>query len=198
MAGKGAATRDNIVEKSLHLFSVKGYYHTSVNDILAATGLTKGGLYGHFRGKEEIWQAAYDRAVAIWRSIVFEGVKKIDDPLVRMETALDNDLRRYLGGNVFDGGCFFLNMMVELSGQDPAMAGQVLEGIMGFSRLLAQWLAEAEEKEVLSPGLDHEEMARFIVTTINGCAALYAATKDETTWQTTLSQIHLYLNSART
>ncbi len=72
MGQKGLNTRKNIVEKSLHLFSVKGYYHTSVSDILAATGLTKGGLYGHFASKEEIWNAAYDEAIRIWKSIVFK------------------------------------------------------------------------------------------------------------------------------
>ena len=44
MAGKGTRTRQNIIEKSLQLFCVKGYYNTSINNILEATGLTKGGL----------------------------------------------------------------------------------------------------------------------------------------------------------
>ena len=45
---KGEVTRQTIVDESLQLFSVKGYYNTSIKDVLAATGLTKGGLYGHF------------------------------------------------------------------------------------------------------------------------------------------------------
>ncbi|RLC27354.1 MAG: TetR/AcrR family transcriptional regulator, partial [Deltaproteobacteria bacterium] len=63
MANKGVQTRRNIIEKSLQLFSVKGYFNTSINDILDATGLTKGGLYGHFRSKEDIWYAVYELAV---------------------------------------------------------------------------------------------------------------------------------------
>ena len=76
MPTKGQRTRQEIVEKSLQLFSVKGYYNTSVNDILETTGLTKGGLYGHFRSKEEIWQAAYKRAVEIWQGTFSPGGKK--------------------------------------------------------------------------------------------------------------------------
>ncbi|NQU65067.1 MAG: TetR family transcriptional regulator, partial [SAR324 cluster bacterium] len=60
MANKGLQTRQKIVEKSLQLFSIKGYYNTSVNDILEATQLTKGGLYGHFSSKEVVWYAVYD------------------------------------------------------------------------------------------------------------------------------------------
>ena len=72
MGSKGLQTRSNIVKKSLQLFSVKGYYNTSVSDILAATGLTKGGLYGHFASKEEIWHAAYDEAASddSWRRML--------------------------------------------------------------------------------------------------------------------------------
>ncbi|WP_368860793.1 TetR family transcriptional regulator [Desulforhabdus sp. TSK] len=43
MSAKGLRTCQEIVEASLQLFSVKGYYNTSISDILQATGLTKGG-----------------------------------------------------------------------------------------------------------------------------------------------------------
>ncbi len=52
MPAKGAQTRQNIVEKSLQLFCVKGYYNTSINDILQATGLTKGGCTGILPAKK--------------------------------------------------------------------------------------------------------------------------------------------------
>ncbi|NOX32469.1 MAG: TetR/AcrR family transcriptional regulator, partial [Deltaproteobacteria bacterium] len=84
MAAKGVKTKQKVIDKSLHLFSVKGYYNTSVNDILEAANLTKGGLYGHFKSKEDIWYAAYDKAVAIWKALVFKDIEKIDDPLKRI------------------------------------------------------------------------------------------------------------------
>ena len=81
MAGKGEQTRQKIIEKSLQLFSVKGYFNTSINDILEATALTKGGLYGHFSSKEDIWYAVYDEAVEIWKRNVFKGIRDNSDPL---------------------------------------------------------------------------------------------------------------------
>jgi len=59
---------------------VKGYHNTSISDIMAATGRTKGGLYAHFDGKEALRSAAYERAVEVWRGIVFKGVRKASDP----------------------------------------------------------------------------------------------------------------------
>jgi TetR/AcrR family transcriptional regulator, transcriptional repressor for nem operon len=197
MVTKGAQTKQKVITKSLHLFSVKGYYNTSINDILEAAGLTKGGLYGHFQSKEDIWYAAYDEAVTIWKNLVFKDIEKIDDPLKKIEKALDNDLRNYLGADVFDGGCFFLNMLVELSGQSKTMSSRVLRGIIGFSKVIARWLEEAEEKKMLKPGLNFNEIANFIVVSINGCAALYPLTRDPEIWKLTLRQLNYFIHELR-
>ena len=136
MATKGDLTRQNIIEKSMQLFSVKGYFNTSIAGIVKATGLTKGGLYGHFRNKQEIWYAVYAECVRIWKSIVFQGVRDISDPLARLERVIENSLKNYLGAGVFEGGCFLLNSLVELAGQSPTMSNHVLEGFKGFRRIV--------------------------------------------------------------
>ena len=197
MATKGIRTRQNIVEKSLQLFSVKGYFNTSINDILEATGLTKGGLYGHFRSKEDIWYAVYEEAVMIWRSIVLKDIMSISDPLMRIEKTIENDMQDYLGADIFQGGCFFFNMLVELPGQSSSMAGHILKGFIKFSRLILSWLKEAEQHRMLKDGLNLKETANFIVISLNGAAPLYAATKDPMVWQQTVSQLHNYVNSLR-
>ena len=197
MVTKGVQTKQKVIIKSLHLFSVKGYYNTSINDILEATSLTKGGLYGHFQSKEDIWYAVYDQAVTIWKDIVFKDIRKIDDPLKRIEKALDNDLRNYLGADVFQGGCFFLNMLVELSGQSNTMSNRILQGIIGFSEVITRWLKEAHEKNMLKPGLNFNEIAKFIVVSINGCAALYPSIRDPEIWKLTLRQINYYINELK-
>lgn len=197
MTPKGALTREKIVDESLQLFSVKGYYNTSVNDILQATRLTKGGLYGHFKSKEEIWKAVYERAVSIWRGLVFNNIRPIEDPIERIERLIENDMRDYLGGDVFDGGCFFLNMLVELAGQSEPMSRQILKGYVRFSRLMRDWLQEAGEKGLLKPGLNYRDIASFIVISLNGASAIYTASKDSDIWQQTTWQLKHYLNSLR-
>ena len=190
MATKGIQTQQKIVAKSLQLFSVKGYYNTSINDILEATGLTKGGLYGHFRNKEGIWYAVYEEAVTIWRNIVLKDIMSISDPLERIEKTIENDMRDYLGADVFQGGCFFFNMLTELSGQSSRMAGHILKGFIKFSKLIYSWLKEAEQQHLLKDDLDLKETANFIVIALNGAAPLYAATREPMIWQQTASQLH--------
>ncbi len=197
MATKGDLTRQNIIEKSMQLFSVKGYFNTSIADIVKATGLTKGGLYGHFANKQEIWYAVYNECVRIWKSIVFQGVRDISDPLERIERIIENSLKNYLGAGVFEGGCFLLNSLVELAGQSPTMSNHVLEGFKGFAELLRLWLEEAEQKGMLRNGLNLQEISNFMVISLNGAAPLYAASKNTAVWQQTMAQLHFYINSLR-
>jgi TetR/AcrR family transcriptional repressor of nem operon len=193
MPTKGDLTRQNIIEKSLQLFSVKGYFNTSIAGIVKATGLTKGGLYGHFRNKEEIWYAVYDECGRIWKNVVFQGVRDISDPLVRLEKVIENSLKNYLGAGVFEGGCFLFNSLVELAGQSTAMSNHVLKGFKAFSALLRLWLEEAEQKGMLRDGLNLDGIANFLVISLNGTAPLYAASHDPAIWQQTLAQLHLYI-----
>ncbi|MCW8889035.1 MAG: TetR/AcrR family transcriptional regulator, partial [Sedimenticola sp.] len=158
---------------------------------------TKGGLYGHFSSKEAIWYAVYDEAVKRWHDVVFKGVTAIEDPLQRIDKVIENDLMNYLGGQVFEGGCYFLNSLVELSGQSPEMSRHMLRGFIRFSKLFQQWLEEAEEKELILPGLNYREIANFIFISVNGAAALYAVVKDDTILAQTASQLHHYLHNLK-
>ena len=197
MATKGTQTRRNIIENSLQLFSVKGYFNTSISDILDATGLTKGGLYGHFASKEDIWYAVYDEAVSIWKGIVFNGIRSNSDPLKRVEKFIENDMHDYLGAEVFEGGCFFLNMLVELSGQSASMSKQILRGFVRLSGLLRSWLEEADQRGILRAGLDFKEIANFIIISLNGAAALYMSSRDRTILEQTIRQLRFYINQLK-
>ena len=54
---KGEATRSRIVDAAYLLFLEQGYHGTSMRQIVERAGITMGGIYNHFAGKEEIWQA---------------------------------------------------------------------------------------------------------------------------------------------
>lgn len=197
MATKGDLSRQRIIEKSLQLFSVKGYFHTSVSDILEATGISKGGLYGHFRSKEEIWSAAFDQCKHIWKQIAFSGIRDISDPLERIHKVIENILMNYLGAGIFEGGCLMFNSLVEFSRQSSNMNDHILQGFKDFSFLLHSWLREAEQREMLIDGLDLNETANFIVIALSGSGPLYISSKDPAVLKLTLSQLSLFIDLLR-
>src|SRR5260370_30426133 len=65
-SARGEATRRRIVEQSAAVFNRRGYSGTSMSELMAATGLEKGGLYRHFASKEDLAAAAFDYA---WETV---------------------------------------------------------------------------------------------------------------------------------
>ena len=57
---KSDRSKEFIIEKAAPLFNKKGYAGTSMNDIMKATGMAKGGLYGNFKNKDEIAAMAFE------------------------------------------------------------------------------------------------------------------------------------------
>lgn len=54
-------TVQKILDTAERLFIEKGYDHASLQDIINATGLSKGAIYHHFASKEDIFYAVCDR-----------------------------------------------------------------------------------------------------------------------------------------
>jgi len=77
------------------------------------------------------------------------------------------------------------------------MSGRIVEGFMQFSDLLASWLEEAKSEGRLKPGVRIREVADFIVTSINGAAALYVATRNNRFPRAIERQINSYLRMLR-
>jgi AcrR family transcriptional regulator len=109
---QGDATRAALIAAARELFGEHGYSETSVDEIVARAGLTKGAVYHHFQGKEGLFRAVFeqvhrevtDQAAAeflgpdAWESLVRGCALWIDahlDPAVR-RIALE-DARSVLG-----------------------------------------------------------------------------------------------------
>jgi AcrR family transcriptional regulator len=52
-----AVRRAELLDCAQRLFMQKGYERTTINDVIAATGLSKGAFYHHFRAKEDLLEA---------------------------------------------------------------------------------------------------------------------------------------------
>lgn len=61
----------------MHLFSQKGFYSTSVEDIVREAGVGKGTFYRYFKTKEEIFTAILMQFLTDWGSSVLVGVDKV-------------------------------------------------------------------------------------------------------------------------
>ncbi len=58
---QGEVTRAKLLDAARTLFGTQGYNDTSLDDIVATAGVTKGALYHHFSGKEDLFRALFEQ-----------------------------------------------------------------------------------------------------------------------------------------
>lgn len=86
--------RDRIVDAATEVFTANGFHATSMDDILAAAGMSAGGAYRYFAGKDEIVAAVAERVVGGMTSgvdsLLAEGSDEpFSDAVVRLLGMLD-------------------------------------------------------------------------------------------------------------
>lgn len=75
-------TKQRIIETAAIIFNQNGYIGTSIADIVKSTGVHKGGIYKHFKNKDEIAVAAFDYSLGL---IVAAAIDRVG----KEETAID-------------------------------------------------------------------------------------------------------------
>jgi len=167
MPSKSDRTKQRIIELSAPLFNTKGYAGTSMNDILAATGLTKGGVYGNFPGKDEIAAAAFAHSYAQLRAALARAAASRVNAQGQV-LAILKFYRNYTVQPVVPGGCPIMNAAVETNDAYPALHRQVraalAELLDGLHQILARGVASGEFRPHLSPA--HE--AEYLYAQIQG------------------------------
>lgn len=140
-------TRERIVAESLRLFADRGYAATSVAEIEAAAGLSPGagGLYRHFRSKEEVLAAAVREHIAHTRAqidkVLIDSEEFMRHPL---ETRLKMACRAGLGKMREEQD--LIRVLFRDLDQFPHLIGEMREGIVNpLYDGIATWLSRQPE-----------------------------------------------------
>jgi AcrR family transcriptional regulator len=125
----GLRSRETILRAAANLATVDGLEGISIGNLAAHIGMSKSGLYAHFRSKEELQLATVETAYAIYGAEVVEPTGATTDPLERLEALYDRFLD-HVERRVFPGGCFFASVNAEF-GTRP---GPIRERITAIQR----------------------------------------------------------------
>ncbi len=132
----GRRSRDAILDAAARLATVDGLDGLSIGNLAEHTGMSKSGLYAHFKSKEELQIATIERATEIFAAEVLRPAHARGEGL-RLLWALCDEFLSHLERDVFPGGCFFAAVGAEFSGHP----GRVKERVVGFTM---EWLGELE------------------------------------------------------
>ena len=128
MLSKADRTKLFIIERSAPIFNKKGYAATSMADILQATGLAKGGIYGNFKNKDEIALEAFEYSFNKLREALRFEIKQQKTSHGKLNAILDF-YYDYSVSPVIEGGCVLMNTAVDADDAIPFLKERAKQGL---------------------------------------------------------------------
>ena len=191
-----SALKEKIIQESMKLFSLKGFLSTSVQDIMREAKTSKGGLYNHFRSKDEIFLAVLSEARKIWRNKNLEGLYQIEKPVEKVKKLLGNYRDRYLkDADTFPGGCIFVTLSVELDDQKPIFSKELNEGFHRLKDMIKRYLDQGKESGELREDVNTETVTEMIFSGMLGASVIYGTEKSSSSLDRCIDSLINYLNS---
>lgn len=169
--------RDEVVEKAMHLFWLKGYNATTVDDLLAAMGIRRSSFYNTFGGKKPLFREALDK----YRESVPSSLLGKVGP----EDSVRQALRDLFDACVEIGatdpqarGCLQVNSIVELSASHPELGPQVAGDLTQARNIIARLIKQAQTRGEISANQDAEALASYLTSALAGIRVLAKAIPD--------------------
>src|SRR6476660_3139358 len=110
----GIESRRTILDAAARLATTHGLEELSIGELAKHIGMSKSGLYAHFKSKEELELATIDTAADIFENDVMRKVPKSSRGIARV-TALSEAFFQHLARRVYPGGCFFATVAAQLA-----------------------------------------------------------------------------------
>jgi TetR/AcrR family transcriptional repressor of nem operon len=157
MLTKAEKTRQHIIEKAAVLFNKKGMAGTSINDIMQAANLAKGGIYGNFENKEEI-------CLEVFKHLSQSLLASMDGALNSKISAKDKlfALLDFYENSLLHsdkGGCPVLNFGTEADDTNPVIKKAVNQTIKETQDRIVKVISDGIENGEFSSAVNAETFA---------------------------------------
>jgi AcrR family transcriptional regulator len=154
----GERSRSAILHEAARLATVEGIDGLSIGRLAAAVGMSKSGLFAHFRSKEELQLATIDTAGALFAQYVVEPALAAPTGIERLRQLAENFLR-HVEGDAFPGGCFFASVAAELDTRPGPVHDVAIEFVAEWGALLEAAVRDAVAEGAIDPSEDPEQLA---------------------------------------
>jgi AcrR family transcriptional regulator len=162
---KGELTRQRIIAEAAAIFNRRGYEGCSMQEILDATGLEKGGIYRHFASKEELAAEAFRYAISNTVKIRIEHIDEIQGATAKLRYGI----RRFVEGPSFlPGGCPLMNTAVDSDDGNPVLRRLAREAIQDWKARLSKIVEEGIKRGEIRKSVEPRRIANTIVATLEG------------------------------
>lgn len=153
----GDRTRERILSAAAALATTEGLDRLSIGGLAEHIGISKSGLYAHFRSKEALQLATVDTAWAIFEREVVEPALRSAPGRATVIALMDRFLD-HLERRVFPGGCFFAATTVEMHLRTGPVTARLAEFDRYWLGLLHEHLAIGQASGEIDPTADADQL----------------------------------------
>jgi TetR/AcrR family transcriptional regulator, transcriptional repressor for nem operon len=167
--------RDKILHEGLKVVHANGFANASVRDIVRAAGVPQGSFTNHFGSKEafglEVIELYFSYSLEVFKRTLLNDELP---PLQRLRAYIDESKNR-LNRDSMRTGCLFGNFTLEASEHSEVIRLRLVEIFGEVRKNIAYCLRAGVKTGELPASLDCDEMAAFIVSSLQGANLLAKA-----------------------
>jgi len=164
---KAEKTKAFIIEKTAPIFNKKGFAGTSLNDMTAATGLTKGSIYGNFANKDEVALAVFDYNLKKLTDIINSDLSQQKGARNKLLVYAEQ-YEKFLHPPFTEGGCPVLNTAVEADDTHAGLRTKATEAILSWKKTIVQIIEQGIKNKEFKPDTNAEQIAFTMIAMTEG------------------------------
>ena len=176
---KGQVSRTTILRAATKLATTKGLDGLSIGYLAAAVGMSKSGLYAHFKSKEQLELATIEAASEIFDREVLRPAMAALAGSQQLRALVDSFLA-HLERRVFPGGCFFAAVAMELDTRPGLARDRVVEVQQKWLSLLRKCFLDAQAIGEIDSGADVAQAVFETEAMLLAANFLFVMTNDPT------------------
>ena len=191
---KAKQTRAKIIQQAAELFNQQGYSGASIADVMEATGLKKGGIYNHFKSKDELALEAFDYAYYLTSQNMWQAVKQKRSTKERLQAMVSSYLD-FIENPPIAGGCPLLNTAIDSDDTHPALRERARTAMDSWRSLINRIVKTGIKKGEINSQVESDLVATILISTIEGAIMMSKLYQDSLYLERAVEHLHSYIDN---
>ena len=165
---------NDALQSAIELFWEKGYYDSSVDEVVKRSGVAKYGLYGTFGTKRELFLKALNQYAIDRHRDIQRPIRKPNASLPEIR-AFFRQATKLMTQENHVRGCLICNTGIELGSRDPEIRDFVRNFFRDLAKVLQRCLVRAVDQGELEASNDIAGLASYLATEFRAVLMLAAS-----------------------
>ena len=192
-------TRNKIIQTAFEEIHKNGFQGSSINQIVEKAGITKGALFHHFKGKNELGYAVIDEIIyGMLKEEFINPLKESSDPIQDLKQLILKKREQAREDPSFIcNGCPLNNLAQEMSPLDEGFRTRIEKVFTAWRACYAKAFKNGIEAGTVDPTVSPETVAAFFVSAFEGIVGTAKSAQNLGVFTRSIDGLIYYLDSLK-